>query len=359
MLRSLFYLVKLVLFWLIVFTTGRLVFIVANFNRLTAGTGELITGIAYGFRLDLSTVGYFIIPSFILWVIQQSVKKNSINQISYVLNCILLLIAVGIMVGNALLYREWNTLLNVRAFMYLSSFHEVITFASLGQILLFTVGSLALGFTLLLLFHLIGLRNIPYSTKKWSVKLPVAFAPLLAVIFMIRGGWQLLPVNQSSAYYSANPLYNHFATNPLWYLASNIVETSQRTNTFTFLERKKAEKITDELIGRKNSNSSSIKLLNTQRPNIVILILESWTANVIASLGGEAGITPQFDSLRKQGLLFTNAYSSGYRTDQGLVSILSGFPAQPNTSIIFDPPKSEKLPNLNNSLLTHGYKICR
>ena len=57
----------------------------------------------------------------------------------------------------------------------------------------------------------------------------------------------------------------------------------------------------------------------------------------------------------KEGLLFTSVYSSGFRTDQALVSALSGFPAQPNKSIIRFPAKAIQLPSIASSLKPLGY----
>ena len=54
-------------------------------------------------------------------------------------------------------------------------------------------------------------------------------------------------------------------------------------------------------------------------------------------------------------MLFENIYASGFRTDQGLVAILSGFPAQPNVSIIWNTEKQEHLPVLTPLLKGAGY----
>ncbi|MBK9982845.1 MAG: LTA synthase family protein [Saprospiraceae bacterium] len=96
-------------------------------------------------------------------------------------------------------------------------------------------------------------------------------------------------------------------------------------------------------------------MLKSVKPNIVIIILESWTADIIRSLGGENNITPNFDTLSKQGLLFTQIYAAGSRTEHGLISVLSGFPPPPLISIISIPSKSEKLKSINNVFADDGY----
>jgi len=82
----------------------------------------------------------------------------------------------------------------------------------------------------------------------------------------------------------------------------------------------------------------------------VLIILESWSADLVAALGGEQGITPNFDNLAKSGLLFTNCFASGDRSDQGMAALLSAYPAQPTTSIIKQPNKFQQLPCILNEL---------
>lgn len=103
-------------------------------------------------------------------------------------------------------------------------------------------------------------------------------------------------------------------------------------------------------------NDSTIKVLNTDRPNVVIIQLESYTADVIESLGGDKGVAPNFEKLIKNGILFNNIYSSGDRTDKGIVSIMSGFPAQAIRTIIGDTLKQKKLPALSSTLKNAGYQ---
>lgn len=96
-------------------------------------------------------------------------------------------------------------------------------------------------------------------------------------------------------------------------------------------------------------------VLNRQRPNIVIVMLESWSADVIAALGGEKDVTPEFLKLCKEGLLFRNFYAAGFRTEQCLAAIIGGFPSQPLTTIIRKYGKFEYLPSLVAVLGQNGY----
>jgi glucan phosphoethanolaminetransferase (alkaline phosphatase superfamily) len=81
-------------------------------------------------------------------------------------------------------------------------------------------------------------------------------------------------------------------------------------------------------------------LLIQQNPNVVLIILESFSSDLLGCMGARQSAAPFLDSLASRGLLFTQIYSSGFRTDQGLPSLLSGFPATPVFSIITYPEKS-------------------
>nr|WP_236049414.1 LTA synthase family protein [Hymenobacter negativus] len=101
---------------------------------------------------------------------------------------------------------------------------------------------------------------------------------------------------------------------------------------------------------------TTVSYLNEAKPNVLFIILESFTAKLVGSTGGEPGVTPTLDSLARTGILFNNLYAAGDRSQKGLVSLLSGYPNQPTTSIIKFPRKTEHLPHLCRVLASAGYR---
>jgi phosphoglycerol transferase MdoB-like AlkP superfamily enzyme len=101
---------------------------------------------------------------------------------------------------------------------------------------------------------------------------------------------------------------------------------------------------------------NSENILTTKHPNVVLVILESFTSDVVGSFGGEANVSPYLSKLANEGIAFDSIYASGDRTDKGLVALLSGFPSQAVRSIIHQPDKFEKLPSLAQSMINNGYQ---
>nr|WP_230687559.1 LTA synthase family protein [Hymenobacter ruricola] len=108
-------------------------------------------------------------------------------------------------------------------------------------------------------------------------------------------------------------------------------------------------------VGAPTPPDSSTFILAEPRPNVLFIILESFTAKLVGSVGGEAGVTPTLDSLARTGVLFNHIYAAGDRSQKGLVALLSGYPNQPTTSIIKFPRKTERLPHLCRTLKSAGY----
>lgn len=100
---------------------------------------------------------------------------------------------------------------------------------------------------------------------------------------------------------------------------------------------------------------TTIHILTTDRPNVVLVVLEGWSADLIKSCGGYDSITPHFDEMAQEGVLFTNCYASGSLSDQGMAAVFSAFPSQPKTSIITQPTKYVHLPCINSVFKKAGY----
>lgn len=357
-LKSLIFLLRYFLFWFIIFTVSRTVFILFNLHDAAQFSfGELIATYVHGLMLDISTICYLLIFPFIHLVTSQFIRHKIIKErILAFYSFVMVILVVFISTADAELYRFWGQKLNAYA----------TSFARFPKQMLASSGVLSLAKIVLAIFIQLLSANVLYrllvrgkdvqvaAHHKWIALLSV---PVVSVVIFvgIRGGWGKAAVNQSSAYYSSHLFLNHTAVNSSWNLMSSFINSAdgENTNPYHFIDNTVAGDIVDSLY--KTNSTSFPAILNAPKPNLLLIILEGWDADVIEPLGGETGVTPQLNSMVEDGILFTHFYSSGNRTDKGLASILSAQPSLAKSSIINKIEKFTDLPSLCKSLTDTGY----
>lgn len=70
-----------------------------------------------------------------------------------------------------------------------------------------------------------------------------------------------------------------------------------------------------------------IKMEEEKRPHVIFLFLESFRSHNVGCLGAERGVSPHFDRLAQEGILFTDFYANSVRTSRSVVSSLFGIPS--------------------------------
>lgn len=94
--------------------------------------------------------------------------------------------------------------------------------------------------------------------------------------------------------------------------------------------------------------------LPTHPKNVVMITVESLSADYLGTFGNSQGLTPNLDKLAKEGLLFTNLYAAGTRTVRGLEALSLSVPPTPGQSIV-RRPGNENLATLGAALNRNGY----
>ncbi len=92
-----------------------------------------------------------------------------------------------------------------------------------------------------------------------------------------------------------------------------------------------------------------------KRLNVVMVSMESMSADFLASFGNTAGLTPNLDRLGAEGMLFTRTYATGTRTVRGLEALSLSVPPTPGQSIV-RRPKNEHLFSLASVFAERGYE---
>jgi phosphoglycerol transferase MdoB-like AlkP superfamily enzyme len=176
------------------------------------------------------------------------------------------------------------------------------------------------------------------------------------MILPIRGGFGIAPMNPGKVFFSQNVYCNHAALNAEWNMLYSISKSGTMNKRYPdTIKKEKAHKVFAELM---QNHPYSSKVLKTDRPNIVLIMLESFSSKLIEVLGGKEGVTPNLNQLSNEGLFFTRMFASGDRSDKGIIAIVSGFPAQPTQSVIKYPTKSRKLATISGTLVDAGYSAA-
>ena len=345
-------------FWLLFFALARGLFLAYESPQAaTLPAGDLARTFGYGLWLDASAAGYLCALPFLAYVAACLLgPRLPLARLVAGYSACMIVVASLLITTDLELYRVWGYRLNATFVDYLRTPAEALASA----------GSAPLSWLLLALAALLLAAWGLYAALVRPVQVPAAhprravLPALLAaavLILPIRGGWQQIPINQSQVYFSDRPFANHAALNAAW----NLGDALNRRNTDPvvlphFMADSTAQRLVAGLYPPPTQAPDS--LLTERRPNVLFIILESFTAKLVGSVGGERGVTPNLDSLAGTGVTFTHIYAAGERSQKGLVALLSGYPNLSQTSIINYLPKTEHLPHLRRSLGAVGYSAA-
>lgn len=353
-----FALLRQFFFWLLVFFISRAIFLIYYHQSLANENipiQEVIRCFWYALPLDISTTSYLLLIPFLLLTINAFLGNKWMNTINLIYSVSILFIYLLITTAELGIYEEWKTKLQFKALKYLSNPAEVYN-SAVTSTFIFLLGLFIIQYVLYFSFYLkyIHLKKVYHIRKV----LPVFIFFFITSVFLfigIRGGFMAIPINQSQSYYSKYNILNLAAVNSGYSMLFSTLESYKvdDVNPFEVMDTAKAGMIVNGLFEVDQDTTTGI--LKTNRPNIVLIIIESWSADVIEAITGEKGITPNFNNLVDDGILFTEAYVTGNRSEQAMVSIFGGFPATPIVSLSHNLDKIVKLPSLVKILNREGY----
>ena len=321
----------------------------------------------HGLPLDLATAGYFMIVPLLLlllgcWLRMGRKTLRVILSIYFALTS--LLIVLGLC-ADSVLYGFWDFKLDATVLNYLDSPKEALASVSTG----FVVGALLIVLLLAgLLFFLLRWSAKPLTKadeqhpatpdgvgKRALQTLLLVLAGGVIFLFM-RGGVGKSTMNIGRVYYSDNQFLNHAAVNPVFNFFYSLSKSKDFSKEYRFFDDAETDALFAELQMNTVADTSSNQVLRSDRPNIVLVLLEGFSAQFIEALGGEKEVAPCINALCQEGVCFDNCYANSFRTDRGTVSILSGYPAFPSLSVMKMPQKSRCLPSLASALGRVGYR---
>ena len=353
--RRLFAICGYALFWIIFFFGARLIFILAQFHSSSQNSiWGLIGTFWHGAKLDLSTTGYYLLIPLLLIIPGVYFNGNWFRILLRWYSYIMIVFSSIIVVSDANLYSYWGFRMDYTPMLYLKTPGEAMASVSTLKIILFLVTIIFLASSAIYIYNkLVDRLFSDFSRIRLWIPAVLFFTLIWAsLIIPIRGGFGVAPINAGAVYFSKNMFLNHSAINAVWNVGTSAFAQRPVKNPYIFGDLSPAQCIVDSLTVK---DGLPEKVLNTSRPDIIIIVLESFSGYLIGPLGGDSLVTPNLNRYSKEGILFSEFYASGTRTDKAVPAILDGYPAQPAQSIIKEPKKSQSLPSLVKILIANGY----
>ena len=281
------------------------------------------------------------------------------------------LVSAIVLVSDAALYPFWDIKLDSTVLVYLDSPRGVTSSVSTGFLLGYAaiVGIVFCIFFLPLRF--LALRG-PLSTARRSPLSPslagffiggglLAFAMLALCVRGIHRLWATPsedePISVATAYYSTRQVFNHAAVNPMFSFFASVGSTARGISPDSFMPDAQA----DSLFAAMNYNTRSEilptdSLLTDRCRQIVLIVMEGMGGTLVSGVcGNTPELTPCLNRLCEEAVCFEECYANSFRTDRGLVSILSGYPAFPDLSIMRHAERCATLPGIAASLQRKGF----
>ncbi len=347
-----------ILIILISFLT-RIALLIKSGSSFDWSVGNIIGVFVIGLFYDLIMASYFIIPLVIyIWLMPDKIfRKRWQRFLLYGYFLIIIFLLLFNAVSEWFFWDEFSTRYNFIAVDYLIYTTEVV--GNIWQS--YPVGKLLIALFIISIFLFwISRKYIKASTV---TSLRFKHRSLIAVILLALPVLSFMVVSNKLKNFSNNQYANELSGDGLYDFGSAFINNELDYPTFyTKISDEEVNTTLKKLLNTNNStfsNKSGIERQITnhgaeKRMNVVLISVESLSANFLRDFGNKDGLTPNLDSLANHGILFTNLYASGTRTVRGLEALALSIPPTPGQSIV-KRPANENLFSLGSVFRSKGY----
>jgi len=328
------------------FWIAKVFFLVYNLNLTGQLTFQEIAGIfGHGLIMDVSTACYLLLVPGLITAFRSFLSSGIVNLCIKGYTVIVSIIASVLLVIDLGLYPHWGTRVNLTAFNYIDDPVAMSASVSLVDVLLALLVAGSLIFVFLYSYRKLFPEGMALSVSlKWYASLFQVFL-VATLILPIRGGLDTSPLNLSSVAFSQKLYVNQASCNFLWNFGNTIEKYKKLSSPCQYMAKDESVRLFKEFM-ENDTISSKRQLIHInpeKQPNVILIILESFSNKVISQLGGMHGIAPNLDSLCTKSIVFSSFYSTGNRSDRGISAVLGGYPSLLSTSIMVYPEKANSL----------------
>ena len=340
------YLIKTYLWTVVVFIIAKIGFMLCCRTDHDFTFDDVFQVITHGLSLDLSTALYFLIIPFLLTIVSLWWNQGKVlKRISTIYFAIIAIAFALAFVADTSLYPFWGFKLDASCLQYLSTPNEAAASVSTGYLLVRLVILVILAGLVWIGYPKMNFKPVEKGRRLLFTIVYLLFIPL--IVIGIRGGIDESTTNIGQVYYSQNQFLNHSAVNPVFNFLYSLSHQLSDDNAYEFMEPSECAELVKDIYTTESIGTDT--LLNTNRPDIVIILLESCGEQF-------AKVMPKLQQLKQEGIWFSQCYGNSWRTDRGTVCTLSGYPSFPSLSVMKMPEKSRSLPSIASTLQKEGYQ---
>lgn len=287
-----------------------------------------------GFKFDLMVSTYLVIIPFLIFSISFLFNKTAkkAHRIIFFLTNFAFVFSLLACCVDIPFYQNFNSRLTNAVLMWISEPSVMMEFVRTEpKFYPFIFSFLIISALFIFVNRFISkklFRNYKEINYSLWFRILIFIPSLILVAWGIRGSNIKRPVQIRDAFVSNNAFQNQVALNPVHtyfdsfdiFKVKYFEDETAIKNVQSFLQLDQ----TSNSISRKVNGNDSIK------KNVVYVLMESMSAEMMGAYGNKKNLTPFLDSLCKQTLWFDNFYSCGIHTCNGIFGGIYGFPALMN-----------------------------
>lgn len=356
---------------ILVFFLFRLIFIAVNINALKEiPPQEILYALFMGFRFDTVISGYILLVPTFLFLISELIRgtKNFVMRVSFIWIYVFYLVAFFICAADLPYFLQFNSRITVAALNWTDTpammlkivFQDIRNYPYLFLFLLTSI----LFYKWLKRMRRNAFNNVNEEQKKISTQIIFYSVAILLLFVGIRGRITMKsPIRWGTAFFSQHMFANQVGLNPVFTFGRSWLDSrSPGSAHLNFMDAQKANENTRKYLGiidKPILYSPIARTVSTGQPekkyNVILIIMESMGAAKMGIFGNANNLTPHLDSIANRSVFFTDFYSSGIHTFNGVYSTLFGMPSLPGKQTMKDLENQQPFSGIAKVLSARNY----
>ena len=360
------------------FLVGTIIFMVFHYGIYGQyGIGDWVQVLIHSVPQDLTVAGYVVAVPLVVKLFHLWLPGNWYRHLMYWVLGILFFVVLFLWLTDLVLFGYWGFRLDATPLIYLlDNPAEALASAPWWMYVLGIGGILLILYVVEWLLHKLmpspkrshshlwreACSNRPEPLRRRIIHTLQGLLFAGIVFLCIRGGVSESTMNVGRAYFSTEMNLNQAAVNPVFSFLYSLSKQKNYDEMYRFMTDEECDEALAELNRLTVNTTDSLSnarqtLLKTNRPNILLIILEGFSGKACTALYPDADprVMLELTRLYKEGLGWTRFYATSWRTDRGVASILASYPAQPTTTVMKDQSKCNHLQYLPQRLKEEGY----